>query len=146
MYYSIFHCLKNYGTFEDFLPKCQERQYNICTRRDNQSTEYLINESQSEIDWKMRMGMEIDDNVLREGKSATSRYPQRGLDGDISILYHTADITSKNNLITEKVIHLWWYKKKINWGLQYLVNWLRWLLNIRSLNRGSLESIKTWNF
>ena len=56
--------------------------------------------------------MEIDDNVLREGKSATSRYPQRGLDGDISILYHTADITNKNNLITEKGIHLWWYKKE----------------------------------
>lgn len=54
----------------------------------------------------MRMGMEIDDNVLREGKPVTSRYPQRGLDGDISILYRTADITNKNNLITEKGIHL----------------------------------------
>ena len=48
--------------------------------------------------------MEIDDNVLREGKPV--------LDGDISILYRTADITNKNNLITEKGIHLWWYKKE----------------------------------
>ena len=56
--------------------------------------------------------MEIDGNVLPEGKSATSRYPERGLDGDISILYRTADITNKNNLITEKGIHLWWYKKE----------------------------------
>ena len=52
------------------------------------------------------MGMDIDGNVLPEGKSATSRYPERGLDGDISILYRTADITNKNNLITKEVIHL----------------------------------------
>ena len=56
--------------------------------------------------------MEIDDNVLREGKPVTSRYPQRGLDGDISILYRTADITNKNNLITKEVIYLWRYKKE----------------------------------